>query len=106
MPGYNLKKCILFYLTNSEDPVELQSLECSIMLHFILVFTVGRVHNQFENITSNVFQSMDNDSLRDWISASLKKFSQGTEERYRGLKICVVINLQVVFNNTCCSKVH
>ena len=65
-----------FYLTNSVDPDEMQSLEWSIMLQFILVFTVGRVHNQFENITSNLFQIMDNDTLRDWISASLKKFSQ------------------------------
>ena len=29
-----------FYLTNSVDPDEMQSRECSIMLHFILVFTV------------------------------------------------------------------
>ena len=34
------KHCILFYLTNSVDPDEMQSRECSIMVHFILVFTV------------------------------------------------------------------
>ena len=36
----------------------------------------GRVHKQFEIISSNLFESMDNNTLRDWISASLKKFSQ------------------------------
>ena len=41
MPDYNFEKNIVFffYLTNSVDPDEMQSRECSIILHFILVFT-------------------------------------------------------------------
>ena len=50
MPDYNLKKNIVFffYLTNSVDPDEMQSRDCSIMLHFILVFTVSKsLHSGF-----------------------------------------------------------
>ena len=45
MPDYIFfKKNIVFflYLTNIVDPDETQSQECSIMLHFILVFTVSK----------------------------------------------------------------
>ena len=43
VPDYNFQKNIVFfYLTNSVDPDEMQSQECSIMLHFILVFTVSK----------------------------------------------------------------
>ena len=44
MPDYNFQKNIVlfFYLTNSVDPDGMQSRECSIMLHFILVFTVSK----------------------------------------------------------------
>ena len=41
MPGYNFQKTLYsFYLTNRVDPDEMQSRECSIMLHFLLIFTV------------------------------------------------------------------
>ena len=41
--GHSSHVCdISCYFTNSVDPDEMQSPECSIMLHFILVFTVSK----------------------------------------------------------------
>ena len=52
MPGYNLKNNnIVLFFTYSVDPDEMQSRECSIMLHFILVFTVCKsFHGFFDHI--------------------------------------------------------
>ena len=53
MPGYNLKKKnnIVLFFTYRVDPDEMQSRECSIMLHFILVFTVCKsFHGFFDHI--------------------------------------------------------
>ena len=39
-------------------------------------YSPGRQHSQFENIWSNPFECIDADVVRDWISSSLKKYSQ------------------------------
>ena len=68
MPDYIFKKhCILFYLTNSVDPDEMQSRECSILLHFIVVFTVCKsFHSGFPEykVLINVIYGFFSDHIK------------------------------------------
>ena len=81
MPDYNFQKknVFFFYLTNTVDPDEMQSRECSIMLHFILVFTVSKsFHSGFPEYKGliNVINVFFSDHIKlletegSWVRAS------------------------------------